>query len=134
MKSLKSLSATFSQREPLSPSELDKLRVSSSLMIIMKTFFFYFYLCTTVTTALMAYLTQDLLFCFQKDLASRNGHYRIRLQPKSGQDNSDVSDGSVTTVVKAVSTNAGILQYSIVFFFLSSCCCDVRKVVVPDPC
>ncbi|XP_015771199.1 PREDICTED: uncharacterized protein LOC107349531 [Acropora digitifera] len=77
VKSLKSLSATFSQREPLSPSELDKLR----------------------------------------DLASRNGHYRIRLQPKSGQDNSDVSDGSVTTVVKAVSTNAGILQYSISSFF-----------------
>lgn len=61
---------------------------------------------------------------FQKDLASRNGHYRIRLQPKSGQDNSDGSDGSVTTVVKAVSTIiAGILQYIIIFLsFLNSCC------------
>ncbi|XP_044184190.1 ER membrane protein complex subunit 10-like [Acropora millepora] len=73
VKSLKSLSATFSQREPLSPSELDKLR----------------------------------------DLASRNGHYRIRLQPKSGQDNSDVSDGSVTTVVKACALFASQLTETI---------------------
>lgn len=130
MKSLKSLSATFSQREPLSPGELDKLRVSSLSMIII----FLFFLALYSHYSINGISDSRSSICFQKDLASRNGHYRIRLQPKSGQENSDASDGSVTTVVKAVSTIAGILQYTIFLFFLNSCCCDVRKVLVPDPC
>lgn len=41
-----------------------------------------------------------------QDLASTNGYYRIRLQPKSAESSDDL-DNSVTTFVKAVSLNLG---------------------------